>query len=146
MGEWATVAHVVNYLMRVPIEETLNDFFSLAQQLRDLGRFSLGLPSVFQGALRLLETHAAPWALVAPEVVPFRPNRGVYGGEDARHARPLRGERGRGRPPNYPNQRFAPRQWRDPRSSRLTGSRSGGSCHRAAVVVGEQIRERRCSA
>jgi len=78
VGEWAAVAHVVNYLMREPIEETLDDFFSLAQELRDAGRFSVGLPSVFQGALRLLETHAAPRVLVAPDVVPFRPNRGVY--------------------------------------------------------------------
>lgn len=75
---WAEVAHVVSYLMREPIEPTLDEFFSLAQRLRDQGRFPFMLPSRFQGALRLLEAHAAPRALVSPEVVPFRPNRGIY--------------------------------------------------------------------
>jgi len=77
-GDWAELGHVVNYLMREPIEQTLDDFFSLAQQLRDAGRFPFMLPSLFQGALRLLEMHAAPRALVTAAVVPFRPNRGVY--------------------------------------------------------------------
>jgi hypothetical protein len=77
-GEWAELAHVVTYLMREPIEQTLDEFFSLAQHLRDQGRFPFMLASLFQGALRLLETHAAPRALVSPGVVPFRPNRGVY--------------------------------------------------------------------
>ncbi len=77
-GKWAALGHVVSYLMREPIEQTLDEFYSLAAHLRDEGRFPFMLPSLFQGALRLLETHAAPRALVSPEVVPFRPNRGVY--------------------------------------------------------------------
>lgn len=77
-GEWSTLGHLVSYLMAEPIEQTLDDFFSLAGRLREQGRFPFMLPSLFQGALRLLETHAAPRALVSPEVVPFRPNRGVY--------------------------------------------------------------------
>ena len=77
-GPWAELGHVVSYLMQEPIEPTLDDFFSLAQRLRDQGRFSFMLPSLFQGALRLVETHAAGRALISPEVVPFRPNRGVY--------------------------------------------------------------------
>jgi hypothetical protein len=78
VAEWATIAHAVSYLMREPVEETLDDFFALAHRLREQGRFAHGLPSVFQGALRLLETYAAPRVLVSPAVVPFRPNRGVY--------------------------------------------------------------------
>jgi hypothetical protein len=76
--EWSQVSHVVNYLMREPIEGTLDEFFSLAQRLRDMGRFPFMLPSLFQGALRLFETHAAPRTQISPDVVPFRPNRGIY--------------------------------------------------------------------
>ena len=76
--EWAAVAHVVCYLMGEPLDQTLDDFLDLGQKLADMGRFSHRLPSVYTGALRLLETHSAPAALVVPEVVPFRPNRGVY--------------------------------------------------------------------
>ncbi len=78
VGDWAQMQHVTHYLMREPIEATLDDFFGLAQRLRDQGRFAHQAPSLFQGALRLVETYAAPSALVAPEVVPFRPNRGIY--------------------------------------------------------------------
>lgn len=76
--DWRAVAHVVCYLMGEPLDQTLDDFLGLGQKLTDMGRFSHRLPSRYTGALSLLETHAAPRALVVPEVVPFRPNRGVY--------------------------------------------------------------------
>lgn len=76
-GDWAAVEHVVCYLMGDPVEETLDDFFSLGRQLAEMGRFPHRMPNHYKAGLALLEAHAAPGALVGPEVVPFRPNRGV---------------------------------------------------------------------
>jgi hypothetical protein len=75
---WSEVEHVVCYLMGNPVDETIDDFITLGRHLAELGRFSLALPSEYRGAMRLLEAHASPRALISPEVVPFRPHRGVY--------------------------------------------------------------------
>jgi hypothetical protein len=64
--------------MGEPVDQTVDDFLALGGQLEVMGRFSQRLPSEYLSALTLLETHAAPRVLVSPEVVPFRPNRGVY--------------------------------------------------------------------
>ncbi len=61
-----------------PVDETIDEFLTLGRHLAELGRFPHTLPSQYRGALRLLETHAAPRVLVSSEVVPFRPHRGVY--------------------------------------------------------------------
>jgi hypothetical protein len=78
VDDWSQVDHVVCYLMGNPVDETIDEFLTLGRHLAELGRFSRALPSHYRGALRLLEAHAAPRALVGPEVVPFRPHRGVY--------------------------------------------------------------------
>lgn len=78
VGDWATVDHVVLYLMGEPVESTLDDFMRLGETLRRAGRYPVVLPSVFAGATRLTATAAAPAALVGAEVVPWRPNRGVF--------------------------------------------------------------------
>lgn len=75
---WSAVEHVVCYLMGEPLDETLDEFLILGRRLAEMGRFSEHLPSRYKGGLRLLEAWAAPAALVSPEVVPFRPNRGIY--------------------------------------------------------------------
>ena len=77
-GVFEHVHHVVLYLMGEPVEQTLDDFFDLGSRLAHLGRFPRDLPRRFLGALRLLEVRASPGALVSAEVVPFRPNRGIY--------------------------------------------------------------------
>jgi hypothetical protein len=77
-GDWAKVEHVVCYMMGQPVDETIDEFFSLGRHLAELGRFPHSLPSQYRGALRLLETHASPRVLVSDEVVPFRPHEGVY--------------------------------------------------------------------
>ena len=77
-GAFEDVHHVVLYLMGEPVEQTLDDFFDLGSRLAHLGRFPRDLPRRFLGALRLLDARAAPRVLVSAEVVPFRPNRGVY--------------------------------------------------------------------
>jgi hypothetical protein len=78
VGDWSLVEHVVCYLMGRPLGETIDDFFALGGHLADLGRFPYSLPSQYRAALSLLESHAAPRVLVSPEVVPFRPHRGIY--------------------------------------------------------------------
>jgi hypothetical protein len=78
VGEWSLVEHLVCYLMGNPVDETIDEFLTLGRHLAELGRFSQALPSHYRGALRLLEAHAAPRALISSEVVPFRPHRGVY--------------------------------------------------------------------
>lgn len=75
---WAGVEHVVCYLLGQPLDETVDGFLALGRRLAEAGRFPLHLPSCYRGGLRLLEAHAAPRVLVGPEVVPFRPHRGVY--------------------------------------------------------------------
>jgi hypothetical protein len=81
-GEWGTVAHVTTYLMSEPIEATLDDFLGErppAEGNRSAGRRSLpSLPNHFQAPLRLLGSWTAPRINLPPEVLPFRPNRGVY--------------------------------------------------------------------
>jgi hypothetical protein len=78
VGDWATVDHVVLYLMGEPVESTLDDFMRLGATLRRAGRYPVALPSVFAGATGITSTAAAPPALVGAEVVPWRPNRGVF--------------------------------------------------------------------
>jgi hypothetical protein len=75
---WDGVGHVVCYLIGNPVEDTLDEFFTLGRHLAELGRFSVSLPPQYRGGLRLLETVASPRVLVSAEVVPYRPHRGVY--------------------------------------------------------------------
>ena len=77
-GPWSQVEHVVCYLMGNPVDETIDEFLTLGRHLAELGRFSASLPSQFRGGLRLLETKAAPRALISSAVVPFRPHQGIY--------------------------------------------------------------------
>ncbi len=77
-GDWSLVEHMVCYLMGNPVDETVDEFLTLGRHLAELGRFPHAMPSVYAGALRLLEAHAAPRVLVSAEVVPFRPHRGIY--------------------------------------------------------------------
>lgn len=77
-GAFGDVHHVVLYLMGEPVQQTLDDFFDLGGRLAELGRFRNDLPRRFLGALQLLEARASPRVLVSAEVVPYRPNRGIY--------------------------------------------------------------------
>jgi hypothetical protein len=72
------VEHVVQYLFGDPVHQALEDFAELGQRLDILGRFPERLPSVLVGPFHFLEGFGAAPALVSAEVVPFRPNRGVY--------------------------------------------------------------------
>jgi hypothetical protein len=78
VDEWAETAHVVCYLMGSPVEETLEEFFTLGRLLAEKGRMARSLPSQYLAGLRLLEAQAAPRTLISDDVVPYRPHRGIY--------------------------------------------------------------------
>lgn len=78
VDDWALTAHVVCYLMGNPLDETIDEFFTLGRTLAEMGRYSQALPKQYLAGLRLLHSLASPRALISNEVVPFRPNRGIY--------------------------------------------------------------------
>jgi len=71
------IGNVVNYLFRDPVTQTLDDFTELGANLSAAGRYPIARPALQISAMRLLHCVASPRALVAPEVIPFRPHRGV---------------------------------------------------------------------
>ncbi|MHB8429041.1 MAG: hypothetical protein ACYDDZ_00735 [Acidimicrobiales bacterium] len=75
---WSDVDHVVCYLMTEPVDSVLDEFVALGNSLHEAGRFEVQLPSRYRGPLRLTGTRAAGWVAVSPDVVPFRPHRGIY--------------------------------------------------------------------
>jgi len=72
---WSTVSHVTSYLMADPIEETLDEFMRVGAPMMGEPAY---LPNQFQRTLKLLDIHAAPRVGLPPQVLPFRPNRGIY--------------------------------------------------------------------
>ena len=77
-GQMATVENVVCYLMGDPAGATLDEFVILGRTLADKGRYPEAVPSRMVGAFELLGAHAAPRVLVSDDVVPWRPNLGIY--------------------------------------------------------------------
>lgn len=72
-GSLDAADHVVQYLFAD--KASLDRFFSLGAELREAGRMPLRLPPVELAAYAFVDATAA---LVRPDVLPFRPNRGVY--------------------------------------------------------------------
>ncbi len=70
--------HVVQYLMGEPLQSCVADWFELGAELHRVNRFPFQLPPVMLGAFDVAACHAAASALVTPEVIPYRPNRGMY--------------------------------------------------------------------
>lgn len=77
-GELARTHYLTCYLMTEPLEETLTQFFDLADYLHQVGRFYKHRRSHLSGPLEVIETHAAPRAQVSASAVAYRPNRGVF--------------------------------------------------------------------
>jgi hypothetical protein len=76
-GRLADIGNVVNYLVGDPVEQTVEEFGQLGARLAEVGRFPQVRPSLQISLLALQHVYAAPRALISPEVVPFRPHRGV---------------------------------------------------------------------
>ena len=77
VGHLEQVGNVVNYLVGDPVQRTHDDFMELGPRLAEIGRFPQVRPSLQLRMPALLRWYAAPRALISPEVVPFRPHRGV---------------------------------------------------------------------
>jgi hypothetical protein len=76
-AELADVGNAVAYLMSDPVQATYDAFMDLGAELRRADRFPEVRPSLQTRLLAVEAMHAAPAAKVSPEVVPFRPHRGV---------------------------------------------------------------------
>jgi hypothetical protein len=76
-GPLADIGNVVNYLIGDPVPETVRDFSRLGAHLAEVGRFPVVRPSLQISLHGLQHWYAAPRVLISPEVVPFRPHRGV---------------------------------------------------------------------
>ena len=76
-GKLEQVGNVVNYLVGDPVQQTHDDFMQLGPRLAEMGRYPEVRPYLVLRMPALLHWYAAPQALISPEVVPFRPHRGV---------------------------------------------------------------------
>ncbi len=72
------VHYMTLYLMTEPVQETVDEFMDLGQQLYSLGRFHLHRRAPVSGPHQWLDAHVAPRVRIAAETLPYRPNRGVY--------------------------------------------------------------------
>ena len=75
---FAPVNHVMHYLWGEPLEPSIDDFFTLGAHLAKIGRFPYRLPAVMLGGFDLVAKHADATPPVTPDVLPFRPNLGMY--------------------------------------------------------------------
>jgi hypothetical protein len=66
------------YLMSRPLDQTLEEFRELAGTLRSLGRWFPDFVGRLNGPFRFVKAYASSGVLVRPEVVPYRPCRGVF--------------------------------------------------------------------
>ncbi|HUC38468.1 MAG TPA: hypothetical protein VMR97_15250 [Acidimicrobiales bacterium] len=77
-GRLEGAQYVTLYLMTAPVDRTLEQFGALGRELHDLGRFHERRRSLLSGPFAVLGARAARRALVSAEVLPYRPNLGVY--------------------------------------------------------------------
>jgi len=72
------VDHVVGYLFGGPVDPALDVFFELGASLHRSGRMPVALPRVQVGGWEAVDRVAAPRVLAGADVIPWRPQRGVY--------------------------------------------------------------------
>jgi hypothetical protein len=72
------VDHVVGYLFGGPVDPALDIFFDLGASLHRAGRMPVALPRVQVGGWEAVARTAAPRVLAGADVIPWRPQRGVY--------------------------------------------------------------------
>src|SRR5262245_13827053 len=75
---FAPTNHVVQYLFGNPVDEAVDDWFVLGARLHAVVRFPFRSPPVVLAGFEVTACRAADRAQVTPEIVPYRPNRGVY--------------------------------------------------------------------
>jgi hypothetical protein len=72
------IHYLTLYLMTEPLADTLHEFYALGRHLHEVDRFHRQRRSRLSGPFTRKAIAAAERVLVRPEVIPFRPNRGVY--------------------------------------------------------------------
>lgn len=74
----APTHYMTLYLVTGPVQQSLAEFFDLAEILRREGRFFAHRRALLSGPFAVEAVAAAPRARVSAAAVPYRPNRGVY--------------------------------------------------------------------
>jgi hypothetical protein len=74
----APAQYVTLYLMTDPVAATLEEFRELGRTLRRAGRFHTERRACLSGPFALHDSVVSSRALVSADVLPFRPNLGVY--------------------------------------------------------------------
>jgi hypothetical protein len=77
-GGIAASQYVTLYLITDPAQQALEEFQSLGRSLDSLGRFFKARRSHLSAPFRFIKAYAAPRVLVDAEVIPYRPNRGLF--------------------------------------------------------------------
>jgi hypothetical protein len=77
-AELAAAHYLTLYLMKPPLDESIRDFFDLANDLRKKDRFFDHRRAVASGAVPVVNATASERVRVSPAAIPFRPNRGVF--------------------------------------------------------------------
>ncbi len=77
-GDLADAQYLTLYLMRPPLDQTIESFYALAMRLHDEDRFFPQRRSIAAGALPVETALAADRVRISAAALPFRPNRGVY--------------------------------------------------------------------
>jgi hypothetical protein len=77
-GDLAGAQYLTLYLMRPPLDETIESFYALAMRLHDEDRFFPHRRSIAAGALPVETALAAERVRISAAALPFRANRGIY--------------------------------------------------------------------
>jgi hypothetical protein len=90
-GELAASQYLTLYIITDPLNQALDEFQALGRTLDSLGRFFKLRRSHLSGPFKFVKAYAAPRVLVDADVIPYRPNRGLFvtvedHAEDATHA------------------------------------------------------------
>jgi len=77
-GGLAASQYVTLYLITEPVKQALEAFQSLGRTLSSVGRFFKARRAHLSGPFKFIKAYAAPRVLVDPDVIPYRPNRGLF--------------------------------------------------------------------
>ena len=77
-GDIAASQYVTLYLMAEPLRQVLDEFLALGRTLDSVGRFFKARRSHLSGPFKFVKAYVSPRLAVDAEVIPYRPNRGLF--------------------------------------------------------------------
>jgi hypothetical protein len=77
-GDLAPTQYVTLYLITDPVQQALDDFYALARDLHEQGRWFDPRKSHLSGPFALVKTYVSPRLRFDPDAIPYRPNRGIF--------------------------------------------------------------------